>query len=343
MVIKLAMKFQIVLLSVLFSITTSYPQDKEKTMFNNIVIRGAVNYDIIMSTITKEEFDVVKNRESTRLLNDSIIPSQVHITEDCYTVTTNTKTVKNCLDNDEQLISVSYLGFVKALNSCVVSENWFEATTSNLLIHLIDGTTSNISGYDLIFSPTAKFIYSYANDGIDFSGISLHQMINNTATPIFISDYTTLEDSSFDFSSFGRAFWVSDSSFYAGNTKEFYKFKIQDKRITYNNEVKESILHSENSKFIIKVDKLKNGTIRYTSWNKTNTIKERPSLVLYNGEVEQQDKYGSGLDYRFENGEYQYIIEHNVETTGSKHIMLRLLKENEELLYTSLNDLKTKL
>ena len=42
MVIKLAMKFQIVLLSVLFSITTSYPQDKENTMFNNIVIRGAV-------------------------------------------------------------------------------------------------------------------------------------------------------------------------------------------------------------------------------------------------------------------------------------------------------------
>ena len=74
---------------------------------------------------------------SQRDYNDSIIPSQVHITEDCYTVTTNTKTVKNCLDNDEQLISVSYLGFVKALNSCVVSENWFEATTSNLLIHLI--------------------------------------------------------------------------------------------------------------------------------------------------------------------------------------------------------------
>ena len=79
MVIKLAMKFQIVLLSVLFSITTSYSQDKENTMSSDIVIRGAVNYDIIMSTITKEEFDVVKNRESLRLLNDSVIPSQVHM------------------------------------------------------------------------------------------------------------------------------------------------------------------------------------------------------------------------------------------------------------------------
>lgn len=343
MVIKLAMKFQFIILCVLFSIITSHSQEKENTVFNDIVIRGEVNYDIIMSTITKEEFDVVKNRETTRLLNASVIPSQVHITKDCYSVTTKTKTVKNCLDNDEQLISVSYLGFVKALNSCVVSENWFETTTSNLLIHLEDGATSYIPGYDLIFSPKAKFIYSYANDGIDFSGISLHEMINNTATPIFISDYNTLEDSSLDFSSFGRAFWVSDTSFYADNTRDFYKFKIQDKRITYNNEVKEPILHSENNKFIIKVDKLKNGTIRYTSWNKPNTIKERPSLVLYNGEVEKQHKYGSGLDYKFENGAYQYIIEYNLETTGSKHIMLKLLKDNQELLYTSLNDLKTKI
>lgn len=162
MVLKLAMKFQIVLLSVLFSITTSYSQDTENTISNNIVIRGAVNYDIIMSAITKEEFYDVKSREKTRLFNDFVIPSQVHISKDCYKVT-------------------------------------------------------------------------------------------------------------------------------------------------------------------------------------TKTIKERPSLVLYEGEVEQQHNYSSGLGYRFENGEYQYIIEHHIETTGSKHKMLRLLKYNEELLYTSLNDLKIKI
>lgn len=304
-----------------------------------VLIKAAENYDIIVTTIKKEDFEEVKKNETTGLLDETIVPSQVNITDDCYAVTTKIKTIKNCLEDDEELLGIAYLGFIKKLNICVVNENWFESTLSNILINLEDGSTSYIYGYELIFSPNSKFIYSYANDGIDFDGISLHQIINKKAHPILITDYNTAEKYKFDFSNFGKAYWVSDSVFYASNFKEYYKFKIQDKRITYSNELKENIIHCENNKFTIKVDELKNGTIRYTSWNKPNTINDIPSLVLYNGEIEKQNKYGSGFDYRFENGEYLYIIENNIETTGSKRVMLKLYKNGEEKFYTSMTDL----
>ena len=323
-----------------------YKQTKDTIKPNNknfdLLIRGNENYDIILTTIKKEDYEKARQIQTTQLLDKTIIPSQVNLTESCYTVKTPIKTVKACLEDDEQLISFSYSGFIKKINSCVIYENWFESSTTNLLINLENGSISYITGDELVFSPNLKFIYSYANDGIDFAGISLHQMIDKKAQPILITDYDIEEKYKFDFSSFGKAFWVSDSSFYASNGKEYYKFKIQDKRITYSNELRENIINSENNKFIIKVDKLKDGTIRYTSWNKPNTTIDAPSLVLYNGEVEQQTKYGSGFDYRFQNGEYLYMIENNIETTSSKRLMLRLYKNNDEILYTSLTDLNKK-
>lgn len=304
-----------------------------------LLLRGNKDYDIVLTIIQKEDYEAAMQLSANGLIEDTVIPSQVSLTESCYTVKTAVENLGNCLENDEELISIFYVGYVSKLNSCIVLENWFESTTSNLLINLEDGSISYISGYELVFSPNLKFIYSYANDGVDFSGISLHQMVDKKAEPILITDYEVEENYNFDFSSFGKAYWVSDSTFFAGNDERYYKFQIQDKRITYQNEFEENIINSENEKFTIKVDKLKNGTLRYMSWNKPNTTNDQPSLVLYGGEVEQQNKYGSGFDYRFENGAYLYIIENNIETTSNKRLMLRLYKDNEEKLYTSLRDL----
>nr|WP_321222905.1 hypothetical protein [uncultured Psychroserpens sp.] len=305
------------------------------------MIRGNKNYDIVLTTIKKEDYENARQIQN-QLLDKTIIPSQVNITESCYTVKTPIKTIKACLEDDEQLLSLSYSGFIKKINSCVIYENWFESSTTNLLINLENGSTSYITGDELIFSPNLKFIYSYANDGIDFAGISLHQIIDKKAQPILITDYDIEEKYKFDFSSFGKVYWVSDSSFYASNGKEYYKFKIQDKRITYSNELRENIINSENNKFIIKVDRLKDGSIRYTSWNKPKTKIDAPSLVLYDGEIEQQTKYGSGFDYQFQNGEFLYVIEHIIETTSAKRLMLRIYENSNEILYTSLTDLVNK-
>ena len=305
----------------------------------DLLIRGNENYDIILTKIKKADYEEARKIQTTQLLDKTIIPSQVNLTESCYTVETPIKTVKTCLDGDDELLNIFYSGFIKKLNSCVISEQWFEVPTlSNKVINLDNGAITYVDVDELIFSPNLNFIYSPAF----VEGISLYQIMDKKIYPILKTDWEIEEKYKFDFSSFGKAYWVSNSSFYASNGKEYYKFKIQDKRITYNNEFEKNIVKAENKKFMIKVDRLKGGTIRYMSWNKPKTANERPSLVLYNGEVEQQTKYGSGFDYRFQNGEYLYMIENNVETTSSKRLMLRLYKNYDEILYTSLTDLNKK-
>ncbi|RAJ11901.1 hypothetical protein [Olleya aquimaris] len=250
------MKFTIIILNILlFSVTISSCQknnnsrdsldvkvkntlnskqtiDTLKSNNNNfsLLIKGTKNYDILLTSVQKEEYEKALQIKTAQIIDKTTIPSQINVTEECYTVTTGTRTIKNCLKDDEQLISVSYRGFIKNLNSCVVSENWFESSISNLIINLEDGSTSYVSGDELIFSPNLKFLYSYANDGIDFDGISLHQIIDKKALPILITDYSLEEKYKFEFSSFNKAYWVSDTSFYATKDNQYYRFKIQDKQ-----------------------------------------------------------------------------------------------------------------
>jgi len=66
------------------------------------------------------------------------------------------------------------------------------------------------------------------------------------------------------------------------------KLKTQETIIELNTEVKNNVIHSENNKFVIKVDNLKNGDLRYISWNKPNTVSDEPDLILYNGKVMNQ-------------------------------------------------------
>ena len=100
------------------------------------MIRGNGNCDIILTTVKKEDYEKARQIQSTQLLDKTIIPSQVHLNDSCYTVETPVENVKACLEDDEQLISLSYGGFINKINSCVIQENWFESSTSNLLINL---------------------------------------------------------------------------------------------------------------------------------------------------------------------------------------------------------------
>jgi len=89
------------------------------------------------------------------------------------------------------------------------------------------------------------------------------------------------------------------------------KLEEKDEQNELNAEVKSNIIHCENEKFIIKVDNLKNGDIRYISWDKPKSISDQPNMVLYNGKVEQQGT-GGGYHYVFKSGEWNYIIENNL-------------------------------
>ncbi|KGO05394.1 hypothetical protein [Dokdonia donghaensis] len=122
-------------------------------------------------------------------------------------------------------------------------------------------------------------------------------------------------------------------------TKEL---EVKEQILKLNSEVKNNIIHCENKKFTIKVDNLKNGDLRYISWNKPKSTSDEPNLILYDGKVERQGT-GGGFHYIFKSGEWNYIIENNFmgETAESMGIFLKLLNNGKQKLYSKMTDLTT--
>ncbi|WP_218598779.1 hypothetical protein [Polaribacter sp. NJDZ03] len=121
------------------------------------------------------------------------------------------------------------------------------------------------------------------------------------------------------------------------------ELEVSEQVLALNAEVKNNVIHCENEKFSIKVDNLKNGDLRYTSWDKPRSTSNKPDLVLYDGKVEQQGTSG-GYHYVFKSGEWKYIIENNLigETKESMGVFLKLLKDGEQKGYSKMNDLTIK-
>ncbi len=71
----------------------------------------------------------------------------------------------------------------------------------------------------------------------------------------------------------------------------------------------ESHLHSFKTKgFTVRIDKLKDGSLRYVAWSANAKLISKPDLIISNGELDHQ---GSGGDhtYTFKNGDYRYLLE----------------------------------
>ena len=124
---------------------------------------------------------------------------------------------------------------------------------------------------------------------------------------------------------------------------ESKKLEEKETQIKFNSEVENNIIHCENNKFIIKIDRLKNDDIRYISWNKPKTITDKPNLVLYNGKVETQGT-GGGYHYIFKSGDWNYVIENNLmgETMKSMGVFLKLLNNGKQKIYKKMTDLTTR-
>lgn len=104
--------------------------------------------------------------------------------------------------------------------------------------------------------------------------------------------------------------------------------------------VEMNLIHAENDKFLIQVDRLIDNSIRYRSWNKPKEITEEPDLILTNGLIDKQGT-GGGYYYIFENNDWQYVVKNVLmaETDEGMGVFLELLNKGEEKLNTKLTDL----
>lgn len=89
--------------------------------------------------------------------------------------------------------------------------------------------------------------------------------------------------------------------------------------------------------YIVRVDSLDNGDLRYASWKKPKTMSDIPDIILEGGMRRQYpcapNEYKKDDDFYFTNGKYEYIAAweetmKNEENGASSHVYL-LVKSNE--------------
>jgi hypothetical protein len=98
------------------------------------------------------------------------------------------------------------------------------------------------------------------------------------------------------------------------------------------NKWKENVLVCETQRFLIRIDYLDNNQLRYVSWSKPKTIKEKPDLVLFKG---VQDFHGTmgGVSYTFRSKTTYYQIDQVEmgESEGDVGLFLRIFKNAKDL------------
>ncbi len=92
-----------------------------------------------------------------------------------------------------------------------------------------------------------------------------------------------------------------------------------------------SVLDWQTKRFHIRVDELKDGQLRYTSWSKGKKISQKPDLVLLNGKL-QMDGSGRNQSYVFHNGEFKYQLKVNsIGASSATYGMLKVFKNGQEV------------
>lgn len=127
-------------------------------------------------------------------------------------------------------------------------------------------------------------------------------------------------------------------------SKEVTGLQLMEEKVetdTQSLAVNRNWIYAENEKFIIKVDELSDGTIRYSSWSKPKEITETPDLTLTDGEVIRNGT-GGGYDYIFKNNYWTYKVLDiwMAEQDEGMGIFLSLHENGEQKLRTKLSDLK---
>jgi len=92
-----------------------------------------------------------------------------------------------------------------------------------------------------------------------------------------------------------------------------------------------SVLDWQTKRFHIRVDELKNGQLRYTSWSKNKRVSEQPDLVLHNGKL-KVDGSGRNQSYVFYNKNYKYQLKVNtIGSSSATYGMLKVFKNGQEV------------
>ncbi|MGX9985910.1 hypothetical protein [Soonwooa purpurea] len=123
---------------------------------------------------------------------------------------------------------------------------------------------------------------------------------------------------------------------YQTNFEEKLKYNLikEDKKNIYSSlkDFENPTYKIKTEKYRIRIDELKNGKYRYTSWKSSKSESSKPDLILNNGLLEFQGSGGNHVII-FKNNDYTYKIFRNIiRTENDSDISLIIEKNNNEVL-----------
>lgn len=111
--------------------------------------------------------------------------------------------------------------------------------------------------------------------------------------------------------------------------------RIEEIRTTLHSSLKEfnqPILVFKTSKFLIRVDEMKDNTYRYASWTLPNKMSSKPDIIITKGEF-LVDGTAQEPNYRFKNKEFSYECSFNTMVEALPSYFVRISKGKKEILF----------
>lgn len=79
--------------------------------------------------------------------------------------------------------------------------------------------------------------------------------------------------------------------------------------------------------YLIRLDRMEDGSLRYAAWSSKKTMKDKPSIILYN------DDYYEEEGISFYNGDYKYVFDYENKELRVYESERLLKKQDMEVLY----------
>ena len=78
---------------------------------------------------------------------------------------------------------------------------------------------------------------------------------------------------------------------------------------------------------LVRIDRMEDGSLRYAAWSSKKTMKDKPSIILYN------DDYYEAEGISFYNGDYKYVFDYENKELRVYEGDRLLKKQDMEVLY----------
>ena len=159
----------------------------------------------------------------------------------------------------------------------------------------IKNASDFIAYYPTIFDSSFKRLLKQYNDSVIFEHNGAYGLVGGNFTGEIWLDAD------------GKISSINYSSKDEQKAKQFLIDKIKKEMYPTVNTWNENVIVAESEKLLIRVDRTDKG-LRYVSWSKGRTTKDRPDIILYNGAEVAQGTMG-GWTWTFKNGDWTYIVD----------------------------------